>query len=103
MKSLITDPISQDGLDYLNSQSGIEVAYQPELSPTALLSSIGDAEGLIIRSKTQVTSEVLQAATTLRVIGRAGAGVDNIDLEAATHKGVAVSYTHLTLPTKSSV
>ncbi|MEE2822499.1 MAG: phosphoglycerate dehydrogenase [Acidobacteriota bacterium] len=93
MKILITDPISQDGLDYLNSQSGIEVAYQPELSPTALLSSIGDAEGLIIRSKTQVTSEVLQAATTLRVIGRAGAGVDNIDLEAATHKGVVVMNT----------
>ena len=93
MKILITDPISQDGLDYLQDQSGIEVAYQPELSPDDLLSAIADAEGLIVRSKTQVTAEVLEAADSLRVIGRAGAGVDNIDLEAATRKGVVVMNT----------
>ena len=93
MKILITDPISQDGLDYLEEQSGIEVVYQTELSPDNLLSAIGDAQGLIVRSKTQVTAEVLGAADSLRVIGRAGAGVDNIDLEAATRKGVVVMNT----------
>jgi D-3-phosphoglycerate dehydrogenase len=93
MKILITDPISQDGLDYLAEQSGIEAVYQPELSPGDLLSAIGDAEGLIVRSKTQVTAEVVEAASHLRVIGRAGAGVDNIDLEAATRKGVVVMNT----------
>lgn len=93
MKILITDPISQDGLDYLEEQSGIEVVYQPELSPDVLLSAIRDVEGLIVRSKTQVTAEVLAAADSLRVIGRAGAGVDNIDLEAATRKGVVVMNT----------
>ena len=93
MKILITDPISQDGLDYLQDQSGIEVAYEPELSPDDLLSAIADADGLIVRSKTQVTAEVLEAADSLRVVGRAGAGVDNIDLEAATRKGVVVMNT----------
>lgn len=93
MKILITDPLSQEGIDYLKQQSGIEVAYQPELSPEALLPEIGNAEGLIVRSKTQVTKEVIEAAQRLRVIGRAGAGVDNIDLDAATRKGVVVMNT----------
>lgn len=93
MKILITDPISEDGLDYLEEQSGIEVVYETELSPDDLPSAIGDAEGLIVRSKTQVTAELLDAADSLRVIGRAGAGVDNIDLEAATRKGVVVMNT----------
>ena len=54
MKILISDPISQDGLDYLEKQDGIEGVYQPDLSPDELVSAIGDAAGLIVRSKTQV-------------------------------------------------
>ncbi|MEE8348774.1 MAG: phosphoglycerate dehydrogenase [Acidobacteriota bacterium] len=93
MKILISDPISQDGLDYLEQQDSIEVVYQPDLSPDDLVSEIGDAAGLIVRSKTQVTAELLTSAHHLRVIGRAGAGVDNIDLDAATRKGVVVMNT----------
>ncbi len=93
MKVLITDPLSDEGVDYLKQQPDLEVVCQSDLSSEALLSEIGDAEGLIVRSKTKVTQEVLGAASRLRVIGRAGAGVDNIDLEAATRKGVVVMNT----------
>lgn len=86
MKVLITDPLSEEGVDYLKQQPNLEVVYQSDLSLDVLLSEIRDAEGLIVRSKTQVTQEVIEAASRLRVIGRAGAGVGNIDLEAATHK-----------------
>ena len=73
--------------------SDLEVSYQPELSQDQLLSEIQDVAALIVRSRTQVTSEVIGAASQLRVIGRAGAGVDNIDLETATHKGILVMNT----------
>jgi D-3-phosphoglycerate dehydrogenase len=93
MKVLITDPISQEGVDYLKQQPGLEVVCKLELSSEELLSEIHDAEGLIVRSKTRVTQDVIEASQRLRVIGRAGAGVDNIDLEAATRKGVVVMNT----------
>ncbi|MDA2927696.1 phosphoglycerate dehydrogenase [Acidobacteria bacterium AH-259-G07] len=93
MKVLITDPLSEEGIDHLKQQTGLEVIYQPELPPDALLSEVRDAEALIVRSKTQVTREVIEAGCCLRVIGRAGAGVDNIDLAAATRKGVVVMNT----------
>lgn len=93
MKVLITDPLSEEGIDYLKQQTGLEVIYQSELPPDVLLSEVRDAEALIVRSKTQVTREVIEAAGCLRLIGRAGAGVDNIDLAAATRKGVVVMNT----------
>jgi len=93
MKVLITDPISQEGVDYLKQQASLDVLCHSELSSEDLLSEIHDVEGLIVRSKTQVTQDVIEAAQRLRVIGRAGAGVDNIDLEAATRKGVVVMNT----------
>ena len=93
MKILITDPISEEGVDYLKQQPDLEVVCRFDLSLEALFSEIRDAEGLIIRSKTQVTQEVIEKASQLRVIGRAGAGVDNIDLKAATRKGVVVMNT----------
>ena len=93
MKILITDPISEEGVDYLKQQPDFEVVCRFDLSLEALLSEIRDAEGLIIRSKTQVTQAVIEKASQLRVIGRAGAGVDNIDLKAATRKGVVVMNT----------
>ena len=90
MKILITDPLSEEGVDYLKQQPDLEVVCQSDLSLDALLSEIRDAEGLIVRSKTRVAQEVIEKASQLRVIGRAGAGIDNIDLEAATRKGVVV-------------
>ena len=93
MKILITDPISEEGVDYLKQQPDLEVVCRFDLSLEALFSEIRDAEGLIVRSKTQVTQEVIEKASQLRVIGRAGAGVDNIDLKAATRKGVVVMNT----------
>lgn len=93
MKILITDPLSEEGVDYLKQQPDLEVVCRFDLSLEALFSEIRDAEGLIIRSNTQVTQEVIEKASQLRVIGRAGAGVDNIDLKAATRKGVVVMNT----------
>ena len=93
MKVLITDPLSEEGVAYLRHQPGLEVVCQSGLSPDALLSEVVDVEALIVRSKTQISREVIEAGQRLRVIGRAGAGVDNIDLEAATRKGVIVMNT----------
>ena len=93
MKILITDPISEEGVDYLKQQPDLEVVCRFDLFLEALFSEIHDAAGLIVRSKTQVTQEVIEKASQLRVIGRAGAGVDNIDLKAATRKGVVVMNT----------
>jgi len=85
---LVTDPLAEDGLAYLRQHVAVDVRLG--LSPRELAEIIGGYEGLIIRSGTQVTAEVIQAADRLKVIGRAGTGVDNIDLEAATLKGIMV-------------
>lgn len=90
MKILITDSLSKEGLEFLQKQPGFQVTCNTKLSPRELLEEIRDADALIVRSKTQVTAEVIEAGERLRVIGRAGAGVDNIDLEAATRKGIMV-------------
>ena len=90
MKVLIADPLSKDGLKLLKEQSGLQVIDGTSFSPEALPAAVADVDGLIVRSRTQVTRELMAAAGRLRVVGRAGAGVDNIDLEAATHKGVVV-------------
>ena len=89
MKILVSDPISEDGLALLK-QSKVEFQYRPDISPQDLLASIGSYDALIVRSRTKVTKEVLDHASKLRVIGRAGVGVDNIDSVAAKAKGVNV-------------
>ncbi len=93
MKVLISDNLSPEGIEYLQKQPGLEVVNKPGLAPEALLSEIQDAHGLIVRSKTKVTKEVIEAGQQLKVIGRAGAGVDNIDLPSATRKGIVVMNT----------
>ena len=93
MKILVTDSISEEGITYLKQQSKFDVSYHPDLSPDDLMSEIRNADALVVRSKTKVTSNVIEAAKCLRVIGRAGAGVDNIDQEAATRKGVVIMNT----------
>jgi D-3-phosphoglycerate dehydrogenase / 2-oxoglutarate reductase len=93
MKVLITDGLSTEGLEYLQKLTDLQVVNQPGLSPEDLLSVIADVDALIVRSKTKVTSPVIEAGRKLKAIGRAGAGVDNIDLEAATRKGIVVMNT----------
>jgi D-3-phosphoglycerate dehydrogenase / 2-oxoglutarate reductase len=85
---LVCDAIAPEGLELL--QRHLEVDVRIGLSSAALAGVIAGYAGLVVRSQTKVTAEVVEAATCLRVIGRAGVGVDNIDVEAATRKGVIV-------------
>ena len=88
VKILISDPIAPEGIDLLKAQAEVDV--KRGLKPQELMDVLGDYEALIVRSETQVTSEVIQAGERLQVIARAGIGVDNIDLKAATSMGIAV-------------
>ncbi|MCZ6782009.1 MAG: phosphoglycerate dehydrogenase, partial [Proteobacteria bacterium] len=87
---LVSDPLAPQGLEILRQASGIEVVDRPGASPGELLELIADAEGLVIRSGTKVTAELLERAEKLRVIGRAGIGVDNVDVPKATERGIVV-------------
>ncbi|MDE2737599.1 MAG: hydroxyacid dehydrogenase, partial [Gemmatimonadota bacterium] len=93
MKVLISDKMDPRCVEILEANDGIAVDVRSGLSPSALLDCIGNYEGLVVRSATTVTAEVLAAASRLRVIGRAGTGFDNIDVEAATRHGVIVMNT----------
>ena len=90
MKVLVTDPISEAGLDVLR-EAGHEVVTDYEAEGEALLEAIADANAFIVRSGTEVTRAVLEAADDLVIVGRAGIGVDNIDIDAATDEGVIVA------------
>ncbi|MFS8514556.1 MAG: phosphoglycerate dehydrogenase, partial [Planifilum fulgidum] len=89
-KVLITDPLSPQGIDILRRAEDVQIVEKTDLAPEALLKEIEDADALLVRSQTQVTAEVIQAAKRLKAIGRAGVGVDNIDVDAATGKGIIV-------------
>jgi D-3-phosphoglycerate dehydrogenase / 2-oxoglutarate reductase len=86
---LVTEEIAEGGLDRLRA-GGHEVDVQLGLSPEALLEAVKGAHALIIRSATKVTAEVLDAADSMIVVGRAGIGLDNVDVEHATKRGVMV-------------
>ncbi len=88
-KILVSDTISDVALDLLKS-SGSEYEYVPELSPLQLAEKIGGFDAIIVRSRTKVTREVILRGTKLKVIGRAGVGVDNIDVDAARQNGIKV-------------
>ncbi len=90
VKVLVSDNLAAEGLEVFRQASGIEVIEKPGVSPHELLELIADVEGLAIRSGTKVTADVIDAAKKLRVIGRAGIGVDNVDVAAATARGIAV-------------
>ena len=92
MKVLISDNISSKGIDILKN-AGLEVDVKVGMKPEELKTCIGDYHGLIIRSATKVTSEIIDAAKNLKVIGRAGSGLDNVDRSAATKKGIVVMNT----------
>ncbi|HEX5563421.1 MAG TPA: hydroxyacid dehydrogenase, partial [Sporosarcina sp.] len=87
---LIADPLSEEGIHPLRQVDGLEITIATDLSTDKLLERIKDFDALLVRSQTQVTREVIEAASNLKIIGRAGVGVDNIDLDAATEHGIIV-------------
>ena len=89
MKILVTDPLSPEGVNILKKE-GFEIDEAGKLSPEALAEKIKGYDGLIVRSGTRVTRLAIEAADKLKVIGRAGAGLDNVELEPATKKGIIV-------------
>src|SRR5450432_1316004 len=94
MKILVCDPISPKGIALLQQRPEFQVTVLPKrLTEAELLPLVADAVAMIVRSETKVTRKVLEAAAQLRVVGRAGVGVDNIDVEAATQRGVVVMNT----------
>lgn len=92
-KILITDKLAQEGIDLINSMEDFEAVVRTGISEDELSQIIGDHDGLIIRSATTVTSKVLENPGKLKGIARAGVGVDNIDIPAATQKGILVMNT----------
>ncbi len=90
---LISDKLSDEGVTLLEAAPGIEVDHRGGIDADELRRILPDYDGLIIRSGTKVTSDLLEATDRLRVIGRAGIGVDNIDLASATSRGVIVMNT----------
>ena len=92
-KVLITDKLAQEGIDLLNAIDGFEAVVNTGISEDELAKIIGQYDGLIIRSATKVTAKVLENSGKLKGVARAGVGVDNIDIPAATRKGVLVMNT----------
>ena len=91
-KVLISEKLSPAAVEIFKNR-GIEVDIKTGLPPEELIAIIGDYDGLAIRSNTKVTAAVLAAAKNLKVVGRAGIGVDNVDVPAATGRGVVVMNT----------
>ncbi len=88
MKILVSDKLAEEGLKILREGDLFEVDTKYDLKPEELKKIIGGYDALIVRSGTQVTEEIIEAAAGLKVIGRAGVGLDNVDLKAATKKGI---------------
>src|SRR5262245_54447941 len=94
MKILVCDPVSPKGIALLQERPEFEVVVlNKRLSDEELLSVVKDVVALVVRSETKVRGKVIWAAAKLRVVGRAGVGVDNVDVEAATQHGVVVMNT----------
>jgi D-3-phosphoglycerate dehydrogenase len=89
-KVLIADSISQRGIDELSRDGALEVAIKTVLSEKELVDLIPQFSALVVRSQTKVTADILNAGVRLRVVGRAGVGVDNVDVETATRRGIIV-------------
>lgn len=94
MKIMVCDPVSPKGIALLQQRPEFEVVVLDKRLPEAeLIPRVGDVVALVVRSETKITRKVLEAAPKLRVVGRAGVGVDNVDVEAATERGVVVMNT----------
>src|ERR687895_2665074 len=88
MKVLVTEPLAESGIERLREH--VEVDERAGLAESELRSIISGYEGLVIRSATRVDSDLLERAANLKVVGRAGIGLDNVDVEAATRQGIMV-------------
>ncbi len=93
MKVLVSDPLSEEGLKIFQESPDIEVDVTTELTPEELKGIIGQYHALVIRSATKVTADIIKAAHSLKVIGRAGIGLDNVDIPAASKKVIFVMNT----------
>jgi D-3-phosphoglycerate dehydrogenase len=93
MKVLISDNLSSAGIAVLEGHPSIEVVNRPGMTPEELKEAIKDADALVIRSATKVTAELIAAANRLKVVGRAGTGLDNVDIPAASKRGIVVMNT----------
>ena len=93
MKLLVTDELSKEGIEMLTKDGGVQVDVKPKIPQEDLIKIIGGYDALIVRSGTKVTAQVIEAGKKLRVVGRAGVGVDNVDVEAATRRGILVMNT----------
>lgn len=92
-KVLVADPIAQRGIDELAAGGLLDVTVKIGLKPDELLAIIGEYSALVVRSETKATAKVIEAAHNLKVIGRAGVGVDNVDVDASTKRGIVVMNT----------
>jgi len=88
MKVLVADSVADEGIDILRSYAQVDIKLG--LKPEEIISIIGDYEALVVRSRTKVSPKVIEAGKKLQVVARAGVGVDNIDVEAATRRGIVV-------------
>ena len=86
---LVREPIAESGIELLRGEFDVELGF--EMAEPELEERIGEFDALLIRSATQVTAELIGRAERLKVIGRAGTGVDNVDVEAATKRGIIVA------------
>jgi len=93
MKVLVSDALGDIGIEMFEAEEDLEVDVKTGLSPETLQEIIGDYHALVIRSATKVTEELVEAADNLKVIGRAGIGLDNVDIPAATKRGIVVMNT----------
>ncbi|MFH2064081.1 MAG: phosphoglycerate dehydrogenase [Pseudomonadota bacterium] len=93
MKVLVSDNLGEVGIQIFQNEEGIEVDVKTGLAPEELKKIIGEYDALAIRSATKVTADLLSAAKKLKVVGRAGIGLDNVDIPAATKRGIAVMNT----------
>ena len=92
-KILVSDSLSEEGLNILKASKDFIVDVKTGLKPQELKSMIGEYDALVVRSSTKVTQEIIEAAAKMKIIGRAGVGLDNVDLKAATAKGIIVMNT----------
>ncbi|OQX64853.1 MAG: phosphoglycerate dehydrogenase [Desulfococcus sp. 4484_242] len=93
MRVLVSDPLSEVGIQIFQETPGIDVDVNTGLAPEELKGIIGGYDGLVIRSATRVTADIIEAAHCLKVIGRAGIGLDNVDIPAASQRGIVVMNT----------
>src|SRR5689334_2977349 len=94
MNVLICDPISSKGIEYFRQQPQLKVTVlDKRLSEAELLPLVAETEAMVVRSETKITRKIMEGAPALRVVGRAGVGVDNVDVDSATQRGIVVMNT----------